>query len=44
MLEITSPDFGPNGEISKENTVFGDDISPTLILSGLSNDAKSLGY
>lgn len=42
MLEITSPDFGPNGEISKENTGFGDDISPTLVLSGLSSDAKSL--
>ena len=42
MLEITSPDFGPNGEICKENTGFGDDISPTLVLSGLSNDAKSL--
>ncbi|MDD7270796.1 MAG: YbhB/YbcL family Raf kinase inhibitor-like protein [Spirochaetales bacterium] len=42
MLELTSPDFGTNGEIGKDNTGFGDDVSPTLVLSGLSNDAKSL--
>ena len=42
MLEIACPEFGPNGEICKENTGFGDDISPRFVLSGLSSDAKSL--
>lgn len=41
-LEITSPAFGPGGEIPARYTCQGDDLSPPLRWGGVPAEAKSL--
>jgi hypothetical protein len=41
-LELSSPAFGPQGEIPQRYTCEGEDISPPLLWSGVPTAAKSL--
>lgn len=41
-LEVSCPSFGENGEIPKRHTGFGEDISPEILLGGLSNKVKTI--
>jgi Raf kinase inhibitor-like YbhB/YbcL family protein len=41
-LRISSPAFGSNGDIPKKYTCQGDDLSPTLNISGIPTGTKSL--
>lgn len=42
QLHVTSPCFAHNGPIPLAHTGYGDDRSPTLILTGLDEHAVSL--
>ncbi len=41
-MELTSPEFGNNEFIPKKFTCEGEDINPTLVIEGASEDTKSL--
>lgn len=41
-LEVRCPSFSESGEIPKRHTGFGEDISPEILIDGLSDEIKSI--
>lgn len=41
-LKITCPSFSEDGQIPKRHTGFGEDISPSFLIDGLSDQIKSI--